>query len=214
VDVLASNYADMFSETYEFDSTAREWAPIHLVAANAGHAGVAAAMEVLISAYSIPVDSPTGVLDCTPAWIAALCSSSDSNADTTQYTLECLQRLLDLGADLYTTGGRGLLYAAAASGNTRVAQFLFDIGLQLPEAGAEWLEEHDTPLHVAAQQGHTAMVQLLLSKGAQVDVRNYMMKTALRCCLEAPCDDAELFTLLVAAGGNVHEIEPSEELEE
>eukprot|EP00953_Heterococcus_sp_UTEX-ZZ885_P031769 16630-Heterococcus_DN1.PRE.2 len=177
--VLANHYADLYADTYELDSDARELAPIHLLAANAGHAGIAAALRVLITEHNIPVDSAAGAQDCTPAWFAAAyacadssksSSSSSSNGSTdttTQYTLECLQQLLALGADLYTTGGRGLLYAAAASGNTRVAQFLFDKGLQLPEAGAEWFAdgaEHDTPLHVAARWGHTAMVRLLLSR--------------------------------------------------
>jgi Ankyrin repeats (3 copies) len=216
LNVLANHYADMFADTYELDSDARELAPIHLLAANAGHAGVAAAIQVLINEHNIPVDSAAGAQDCTPAWFAAGYACADSSSSSSEYTLECLQQLLALGADLYTTGGRGLLYAAAASGNTRAAQFLFDKGLQLPEAGAEWFAdgtEHDTPLHVAAQQGHTAMVRLLLSRGAQIGVRNYLMKTALRCCLEAPCDDAQLFTLLVASGGNVHDVEPLGPLE-
>jgi hypothetical protein len=88
---------------------------IHLIAASAGHEGSAAAVKVLIADCHVPVDALTHSSACTPAWLVArhACadssdassdtSSSSSNCnsstDTTVYTLECLQQLLDLGAE-------------------------------------------------------------------------------------------------------------------
>jgi Ankyrin repeats (3 copies) len=211
----------------------RLWQPIHFVAANAGHSGSAAAMKLLIVEHSIAVDTLTEDLQqpCTPAWLVARhsCADSDSSADSTEHTLQCLQQLLALGADLHTTERGGLLCAAAASGNTRVAQFLFDKGLQLPAAaagaaagaaaadadaaaaGAAEAPEMTAqlPLHAAAQLGHTAMVKLLLRRGARVNERDRHGATPLRCCLAAPCDEAELFKVLVAAGNDPLDVAPA-----
>jgi ankyrin repeat protein len=116
------------------------------------------------------------------------------------------------------SGSRGLLYAAAASGNTRVAQFLLDKGLplQLPEAepGADADDDEpeevpETPLHTAAEHGHVPMVKLLLSRGAAVNDRSGFGLTALRSCLRAPRDGAALLQLLLAAGGDALEAEYS-----
>jgi hypothetical protein len=187
------------------------WQAVHFIAASAAHSGSAAAVKLLITECDVPVDSLT-LTDCTPAWLVArhACADSDSR-DTTKHTLECLQQLLDLGADLYTTAGRGLLYAAAAGGNTAVLQFLLDKGLQLPEPGAVWLDDtvvQDTQLHAAAAHGRLKMVKFLLSKGARVNDRNGYGSTALRSCLQGPCDGARVLSLLLAAGGDIMEREP------
>jgi Ankyrin repeats (3 copies) len=181
------------------------WRPLHFVAANAGRAGAAAALKLLITEHSIEADCPTNAAAFhSPAWLVAHSCSSDSSiasssssGDTTAYTLECLEQLLQLGADLHATGSWSLLCAAASSGNTRVAQFLLDKGLQLDETRAAYL-----PLQHAARKGHTAMVQLLLSRGASVGAFDNKGISVLRACLEAPRDNAELFKVLVAAGGD------------
>jgi Ankyrin repeat len=204
----------------------RLWQPIHFVAANAGHSGSAVVLKLLIVDHSIAVDTLTEDLlqQCTPAWLVArhACANSDSSADSTEHKLQCLQQLLALGAGLHTTERGGLMCAAAASGNTCVAQFLFDKGLQLPTgaagaaagaagagAAAEAAEHAaQPPLHTAAQLGHTAMVKLLLTRGARANDRDSHGAIPLRCCLAAPCDDAELFKVLVAAGNDPLDVAP------
>jgi hypothetical protein len=113
---LIKHGADKSANTFNSDCL---WLPIHFVAANAGHAGSAAAMELLVVEHEIDADTLTEdeqQPQCTPAWLVArhACenSSSRGSKDTTEYTLECLQQLLQLRADLHTADRGGLLYAA------------------------------------------------------------------------------------------------------
>jgi ankyrin repeat protein len=219
VAVLTSHGANMqLSADIITESAHYKWLPLHLVAANSGHAGSAAAVRVLVTEHSIAVDTLTSCMPGrTAAWLAAhyACTDSSSSSstsgssdDTTEYTLECLEQLLQLGADLHATGSRSLLCAAAASGNTRVAQLLFDRGLQYDDSHTAHI-----PLHCAARKDHTAMVQLLLSRGASVSTLDNSGCTALRACLEAPSDNAELFKVLIAAGGDPLDIVPDSDHE-
>eukprot|EP00953_Heterococcus_sp_UTEX-ZZ885_P018990 10609-Heterococcus_DN1.PRE.1 len=187
--------------TDESDSSGvSEWQPLHIVAANAGHAGSAAAVKLLVEKHGASVDADTGdPEERTAAWLvvrhacadssssssssnsstsnssssstidssnssisSSSSSSNDSSSDSTQYRLECLQQLIDLGAYKYDTGTDALLYAAAASGNTRMLNYLLSIGLQLPAAVAEdeFVDadaDASTPLHAAAQHGRLPM---------------------------------------------------------
>lgn len=43
-------------------------------------------------------------------------------------------------------------------------------------------QDGDTALHLAAREGHTAMVDLLLLKGAQVDSRNDVSSNVCTLC--------------------------------
>jgi Ankyrin repeats (many copies) len=157
------------SITGRYPST-RGWQPLHFIAANARHAGAAAALELLVTEHGVDADCLTDTtVFRSAAWLVAHSCSSDSSIamnsssgsnsssnssqDTTEYAIECLEQLLQLGADLHATGSCGLLCAAASSGNTRVAQLLFAKGLQLDETDPEYL-----PLQHAARKGHTAMV--------------------------------------------------------
>jgi Ankyrin repeats (3 copies) len=198
------------------DSSHYQWQPLHIVAANAGHAGSAAVMKLLSTEQNMAVDAVTTCASArTAAWLAAryACADSSSSAsssndseDTTEYTLQCLEQLLQLDADLHGTGSQSLLCAAASSGNTRVAQLLFDKGLQIDETNSAHL-----PLQCAARKGHTAMVRLLLSKGASVSARGSNGCTALRACLEAAFDNAKMFKVLVAAGSDLLDVMPDNE---
>jgi Ankyrin repeats (3 copies) len=212
VAVLTSHGANtQYSAAITTDSTHYQWQPVHIVAADAGHSGSATAVKLLITKHSAAVNAVTTCASArTAAWLAARYACADSNSssssssasssddgDTTEYTLDCLKQLLQLGADLHGTGSQSLLCAAASSGNTSIAQFLFDKGLQILETDPAYL-----PLQCAARKGHTAMVQLLLSRGASVSARDSNGCTALRVCLEAACDNAEMFKVLLAAGGD------------
>jgi Ankyrin repeats (3 copies) len=215
--VLTSHGANtQYSAAITVDSTHYLWQPLHIVAANAGHAGSAAAAKLLITEHNIAVDAVTTCASArTAAWLAAryACTDSSSSAsssndseDTTDYALECLEQLLQLGADLHGTGSQSLLCAAASSGNTRVAQLLFDKGLQIDETDPAHL-----PLQCAARKGHTALVQLLLSKAASLSARDSNGCTALRACLEAAFDNAKMFKVLVAAGSDLLDVMPDNE---
>jgi ankyrin repeat protein len=76
--------------------------------------------------------------------------------------------------------------------------------IALVRAGADAKAETDmgyTPLHLAAWQGHTALVQTLLNAGAEVDAKDQFDRTALHVALRG--GHTELAQILLNAGAEV-----------
>lgn len=88
---------------------------------------------------------------------------------TISESLESMQRLLDLGADVDSRNkeGASALHFAAADGNVARLQLLCDNG-----AHVSFLSASGSPLHWAAARGHAPAIRFLLSRGADVNQTN------------------------------------------
>merc|ERR1711972_1302503 len=63
-------------------------------------------------------------------------------------------------------------------------------------------KEHRTPLHIAAESGDTETASLLLSAGAEVDIRDAQYKTALHLAIDEK--NAEMIDLLLVSKADVN----------
>jgi hypothetical protein len=80
VSTLIKHGADKHCDTGDAETAADYWQPVHFAAANAGHAGSAAAMRLLVVDHSIAVDSPTDDDDSVPpVWLVARHACADSS---------------------------------------------------------------------------------------------------------------------------------------
>ena len=89
--------------------------------------------------------------------------------------IQRIQQMIQNSPDLINAerGGDAPLYAAAGKGQLRVASFLLDHG-----ANIEGVNQH-VPLIAASINGNRAMVELLLSRGADVNAKGGAGDTAL-----------------------------------
>ena len=115
------------------------------------------------------------------ALVLAGCTGSDDplhNAVTSR-DLAAVKTQVGGGADINAPGmyGRTPLYYAGLYGEGNIVAYLLSEGAD-PQKGASWKGD-DTPLHVAAQNGHAGCVQVLLLNGASVDIRNNANQTPL-----------------------------------
>ena len=59
---------------------------------------------------------------------------------------------------------------------------------------------NETPLHIASKNGHLPIVEYLISKGANIEAKDYLDNTPLHC---ASCEqDYEIVEFLVSKGAN------------
>ena len=68
------------------------------------------------------------------------------------------------------------IHEAAKSGNIEVIREAINAGVYLNEKTEVWMY---TPLHIASAEGHREIVELLITKGADVNIKNYYGFTAL-----------------------------------
>ena len=68
------------------------------------------------------------------------------------------------------------IHEAAKSGNIEVIREAINAGVYLNEKTEVWM---NTPLHIASAEGHREIVELLITKGADVNIKNYYGFTAL-----------------------------------
>jgi ankyrin repeat protein len=97
--------------------------------------------------------------------------------------LDCLKRLLALGAGPTVKNGRGTLslHEAAARGQIGAMRLLLDAGVSIAATAAGG----KTPLHRAAQAGHIEAVDFLLEAGADLDARDREGRTPLSWAAES-----------------------------
>merc|ERR1739838_1085719 len=138
---------------------------------------------------------------------------SDINAQietnrNTALTLACFQGrhevvslLLDRKANVEHRAKTGLtpLMEAASGGYTEVGRVLLDKGADVNAAPVP--SSRDTALTIAADKGHYRFVELLLSRGAQVDVRNKKGNSSL--WLAANGGHLDVVQLLYSAGADI-----------
>ena len=117
-------------------------------------------------------------------------------------SLADVQSLVGGGADVNATGAYGCtpLYYAALYGDSYIVTYLLGKGAD-PKKGASW-RGGDTPLHVAAQCGYVDCVQVLLSNGVPVDLRNNYGETALH--LAARRRNTDVVRLLLSNGADAN----------
>jgi ankyrin repeat protein len=212
VRALLDNDADIHAYGHaasDFDDTG-SWQPIHF--AILPDIDIDIADMLLASGATIDAKTTTG---CTAAWLVA------RYGDTThQYSIEIrshsdctvcqqLERLFSMGADLmhYSDKHGSLLHAAAGNGDVAIIEHLLKKGLTLSSNDKmHYTGSKQTPLHCAAQGGHTAMVQLLIDQGCDVIDADTDGNTALRLCLQGPCDNAACFNVLLNVGADALDI--------
>jgi ankyrin repeat protein len=157
----------------------------------------------LLLSYGAEINSRTGSkLGISPLMLAAMNGhaaavslladmGSDINAQietnrNTALTLACFQGrhevvsiLIDKRANIEHRAKTGLtpLMEAASGGYVEVGRVLLDKGADI--AAAPVPSSRDTALTIAADKGHYRFVELLLSRGAAVDVKNKKGQTAL-----------------------------------
>merc|ERR1711992_272726 len=179
----------------------------------------------LLLAHGAEINSRTGSkLGISPLMLAAmnghtasvkllLDMGSDINAQietnrNTALTLACFQGrhevvslLLDRKANVEHRAKTGLtpLMEAASGGYTEVGRVLLDKGADVNAAPVP--SSRDTALTIAADKGHYRFVELLLSRGAQVDVRNKKGNSSL--WLAANGGHLDVVQLLHSAGADI-----------
>ncbi|XP_068628498.1 histone-lysine N-methyltransferase EHMT2 isoform X2 [Battus philenor] len=89
--------------------------------------------------------------------------------------------LLEHGADAAATDneGNGVVHWCALHGDARSLRLLLNAA---PHAHAALNAHADSPLHVAARQGHYACVVILLARGARTDVENSAGELPVEVC--------------------------------
>lgn len=114
-----------------------------------------------------------------------------------------VDRLLKQDGNINHRFGEGretLLYAFAFEGDADMVEFLLSRGAD-PIIGAS-RKGYDTPLHKAAEKGHTNVVNVLLNHGVNVDIKNRSQATPLMSAAWSRQPDA--VGLLIQRGANVN----------
>lgn len=124
------------------------------------------------------------------------------------WTYRTLQNLINFGADVNAKikseriiyAGVTPLHVAATFGDKKLAAFLIDNGAHINALGSG----HITPLLRAADSGRIQIIQLLISKGAQVqvDTADCNGSTALMCAVERGCTN--IVKLLLEHGADIN----------
>jgi len=105
-------------------------------------------------------------------------------------------------AVLAATAFAGPIHTAAKTGDLAGVQAELDKGVDVDEGDDSW--PGMTPLHYAADEGHTEVVELLIANGADVNAKNDEGGTPLdwaECC----ADKKETVDLLRKHGGKTGE---------
>jgi ankyrin repeat protein len=107
--------------------------------------------------------------------------------------IDFVRTMLEHKADPNHVDGRGLrpLHSAAAYDRRDILQLLLDAGADVNGVTADGsmlfcgpkFEKGDTPMNVAARNGHPKSVEFLLTHGAKVNAVNDEGQTALNCAL-------------------------------
>merc|ERR1712142_1456149 len=215
VEILLNHGADI-----EAQSDRTDYTPLSL-AASGGYTNIIK----LLLAHGAEINSRTGSkLGISPLMLAAmnghtaavkllLDMGSDINAQietnrNTALTLACFQGrhevvslLLDRKANVEHRAKTGLtpLMEAASGGYVEVGRVLLDKGADVNAQPVP--SSRDTALTIAADKGHYRFVELLLSRGAQVDVRNKKGNSSL--WLAANGGHLDVVQLLYSAGADI-----------
>lgn len=99
------------------------------------------------------------------------------------------------------------LWRAAAEGDADRVEAILDEGMHDASGGNYWQSDADprgwqrSPLHIAALEGHRAVVELLLSRGAEVNAVSKYGDTPLHFALTN--GNTDIITALYKSGADV-----------
>jgi hypothetical protein len=175
-------------------------------------------------------------VNCTQDNKSAMLQAIESTCSDSE-TTKMLETLVQLGAnvslrvevpgywngayDKFAYSPPSNLCAAVQAGKVDAVKFLLDQGVNIDEVGKEYHRDGSgsSALGTAARQLDEVLVELLLSRGASVNVgppfyalprfsskRDFYIMTPLEECLRNKGDDSVTEKLLVAAGGIVNEL--------
>jgi ankyrin repeat protein len=110
--------------------------------------------------------------------------------------------LLEKGADPKARDNKGetTLTRAAYSGDPEILGLLIDRGVDVNAQAEPFKDFHVTALMIAAFQGHTRLMEMLIAHGADTKIRNSLGFTALN--VAASYRDFTPFKLLIAKGAD------------
>ena len=136
-------------------------------------AGAGADIELPIESGTTPlmaaIDNPSflsGITDRRGRVLSTVETAALVDSEGERGTLEAVQTLVELGADVNATSrGSTALHIAASAGHVPAMQVLTTAGADVNAADGRG----STPLHNAASQGHDAAVQLLADQGANLE---------------------------------------------
>lgn len=149
----------------------RGWRPLHEAAAN-GHTEC---VRLLLMAEDAEVDALTH-----EGYTALLLACQQENAEVSQ---EVVKQLLIGGADSNMLQGDTWclpLPQAVEMENISVVRQLLDAKASVNRTDFQ----HGAPIHVAAEKGNVSIIEVLLSRGADILTRDERGFTALHCLME------------------------------
>ena len=167
------------SQEYALSSTLKGASPFWLAAKYVEAemmrvlAGAGADIELPIQSGPTPlmaaIDNPSflsGITDRRGRVLSTVETAALVDSEGERGTLEAVQTLVELGADVNATSrGSTALHIAASAGHVPAMQVLTTAGADVNAADGRG----STPLHNAASQGHDAAVQLLADQGANLE---------------------------------------------
>lgn len=163
---------------------------------------------ILACAFTAVLVMPRTDLMCVGQKALNFNSESDARWSCLHYAAargdeNVITRMLNYGADVdeRNAAGRTPLAEASKSGELDTVKLLLDRGA---EVNVYDTESGFTPLHLAAQQNHPAVIRRLLAAGAQVDVRNQWQQTPLwQAAWQNWHGNTEIAHILIAQGAQI-----------
>ncbi|GBN43708.1 Putative ankyrin repeat protein RF_0381, partial [Araneus ventricosus] len=132
-------------------------------------------------------------------------NSNPNDSGGGNYINAVLRSMSDASVNALNDEGYSALHLAVLKNNLLMVKKLLSCLENIDvNARSETGTSENTALHLAAKLGHIPIIQELLNKGADLDIKNEYDETAL--CLAATSGNLKMMKLLVGKGANVNRI--------